>query len=76
MSTSSTQDRRCEDEVSLAYISDTPIFPVTKQTFVELERTLSFSMYVNKNLKGHVALDRASWSMKSICNRLFNNAYG
>ena len=27
-------------------------------------------------LKGHVALDRSSWSLKSVCNRLLQNAYG
>ncbi|XP_038059076.1 uncharacterized protein LOC119730314 [Patiria miniata] len=44
MSTTSTKDQHCDDEVSLAYISDTPIFPVTRQSFVDLEPTLSFSM--------------------------------
>ena len=24
----------------------------------------------NVNLKGHLALDRSSWSIKSVCNRL------
>ena len=29
-----------------------------------------------KKLKEHVALDRSSWSLKSVCNRLLQNAYG
>ena len=32
--------------------------------------------YILSDLKGHVALDRASWSKKSIWNRLSWNAYG
>ena len=27
-------------------------------------------------LKEHVALDRSKWSLKSLCNRLLQNAYG
>ncbi|XP_022102105.1 uncharacterized protein LOC110985406 [Acanthaster planci] len=44
MSSSSTLDKHCNDEVSLAYITDTPIFPVTRETFAELEPNLSFSL--------------------------------
>ena len=29
-----------------------------------------------ETLKEHVAWDRTSWSIKSICNRLLQNAYG
>ena len=34
--------------------------------------TTSFNVV---SLNEHVALDRSSWSLKSVCNRLLQNAY-
>ena len=36
----------------------------------------SMAGLLTMGLKEHVALDRTSWSVKSVCNRLLKNAYG
>ncbi|XP_003730337.1 uncharacterized protein LOC100888669 [Strongylocentrotus purpuratus] len=44
LSEESLQDKACEDAISLAYISDKPVFPVAIKDFPDLEKCLSFSM--------------------------------
>ncbi|XP_041455766.1 uncharacterized protein LOC121408375 [Lytechinus variegatus] len=44
LSEASLQDKSCEDAISLAYISDKPVFPVAIKAFPDLEKNLTFSM--------------------------------
>lgn len=44
LSEQSLQDKECEDAISLAYISDKPLFPVALRDFPDLEKGLTFSM--------------------------------
>ncbi|XP_033102214.1 uncharacterized protein LOC117105240 [Anneissia japonica] len=44
LSEGSTSSQQCEDLISLAYISDTPIFPIARDCFPALNCKLSFSM--------------------------------
>ncbi|XP_071945403.1 uncharacterized protein [Antedon mediterranea] len=44
LSEGSTSCQECEDLISLAYVSDTPIFPVARDCFPAINSRLSFSM--------------------------------